>query len=184
MSASPRRPRKSLGARAQRGRRQDLADDVEHRVIIQRVTNLLELLQQALKHAAFNRIGRDEIEDETIEKLAVTMDAAHALFQPIGIPRDIVVKKDMAALEVDALAGGFCRNENLNRSVLELLLGIEPAVRLFPRAGLHAAVNETDPKAPVFKDLNEVIKRVFELSEDKESLIRVVKKSLLVEKIF
>ena len=134
------------------GSRQNLADDIEHRVIIESVTNLLELFQQALQHAAFNRIGRDEIEDQTIEKLAVPVDAAHALLQPIGIPRDVVVKEDVAALEIDPLAGRFRGNENLNTAVFELLLGIEPAVRLFPRAGFHAAVNEADTKTPVFED--------------------------------
>ena len=60
--------------------RENLADNVEHRVIVKRVANLLKLFQQALKNAAFDRIGRNEIEDQAVEELAVTVDAAHALF--------------------------------------------------------------------------------------------------------
>src|SRR3990172_9991601 len=130
--------------------REDLTDDVEYRVVIESVPNLLELFQQALQHAAFDRIGRDEIEDQTIEKLAVAMDTPHALLQPIGIPRDIIVKEDMAALEVDTFPGRFGGDEHLNRPVFELLLGVEPAVRFFARAGFHPAVNDADAKAPIF----------------------------------
>ena len=46
----------------------DHYDDVENRVIVESVPNLLELLQQALKHAAFNRIRRNKIKDQAIEK--------------------------------------------------------------------------------------------------------------------
>ena len=45
---------------------QNLADDIEDRVVIERVANLLELFQQALQDAAFDRVGRDEIEDQAI----------------------------------------------------------------------------------------------------------------------
>ena len=53
-----------------------------------------------------------------------------------------------------------------NRSVFELLLGVEPAVRFFAGSGFHAAVNEADPKAPVLKNPDEIIERVFKLSEN------------------
>src|SRR5262249_19639006 len=123
-------------------------------VIIEGVPNLLKLFQQALQNTAFDRIRRDEIEDQAIEKLAVAVDTTHALFQPIGVPRDIIVKEDVAALQVDAFAGGFRGNKNLNPPIFELLLRIEPAVWFLPRARFHATMNEADTKAPVFQDLH------------------------------
>ena len=64
-------------------RGQDFAYDVEHRVVIEGVTNLLEFFHQLLEHAAFNGVLREEIEDQAVLGLAVAMDAAHALLQPV-----------------------------------------------------------------------------------------------------
>ena len=38
--------------------------------------------------------------------LTYAMDAAEALFEPIGVPGQVVVDHQMCALEVDAFAGG------------------------------------------------------------------------------
>ena len=61
--------------------------------------------------------------------LAVAVDAAHALLQPVRIPGDVVVEEDMAALEVDTFSGSLGRDENLDFAFPELLLGVEPGAR-------------------------------------------------------
>ena len=40
------------------GRRQHLADDVEYRIVVERVTDLLELVEQALEDMAFDGVRR------------------------------------------------------------------------------------------------------------------------------
>ena len=45
---------------------QDLADDVEDGVVVQGVADLLQLLQQPLQDAAFDGVGRDEVEDQAV----------------------------------------------------------------------------------------------------------------------
>ena len=105
---------------------QHLPDHVEHRVIVERVADLLQLVQQPLQHPSLDRVGRHEVEDQTVQPLPVAMDAAHSLFQAIRIPRDVVVEQDVAALQVDALTGRFGSHQHLDRAVAELLLGVEP----------------------------------------------------------
>ena len=90
----------------------------------------------------------------------------------------------LQTLKVDALAGGFGRDEDLDRALAELLLGVEARAGLVARARLHAAVDAADAEAPVFEDLNEIIQRVLELGEEKEPLVRVVEEALLLEQIF
>ena len=45
----------------------------------------------------------NEIEDEAVMALAVAVDAAHALFEPVRVPGDVVVEQDVAALKVGCL---------------------------------------------------------------------------------
>lgn len=40
------------------------------------------------------------------------MDAAEALFDLVGIPRQVVIDHQMPALEVDAFAGGIVRDQH------------------------------------------------------------------------
>src|SRR5581483_1455545 len=52
------------------------------------------------------------------------MDPSEALFDPIGIPRQVVVDHQMGALKVDAFAGRVCRDEDLHLwVVLKRFLG-------------------------------------------------------------
>src|SRR5439155_7891372 len=125
-------------------RREDFADDVEHGVIVQGIADELEFLQEFVKNAAFDSILRKEIEDEAILRLAVAMYAAHALFESVRVPRNIVVEQDMTALEVDAFARGFGRREDLRFQIPEVSLGPKARALFVPASGLHAAVNLAD----------------------------------------
>ena len=78
------------------GRRQDFAHDVEHRVVVQGVADFLELLQQPLEDSALDGVRGHEVEDQAVLALAVTVDAAHPLFEPVGVPGDVVVEQDVA----------------------------------------------------------------------------------------
>ncbi len=55
------------------------------------------------------------------------MDAAHPLFEPVRVPRNVVIEHDVAALKIDAFASRFGRHQHLDRAFAKLLLGIEPA---------------------------------------------------------
>ena len=44
---------------------QDLADDVEYRVVVQGIADFLEFLQEPLEDSTLNRIGGDEVEDQS-----------------------------------------------------------------------------------------------------------------------
>ena len=80
------------------GSGEDLADDVEHGGVVQGVANLVQLVEEPLEDATLDRVGGDEVEDEAIVMLAIAVDAAHPLLQPVGIPGDVVVEQDVAAL--------------------------------------------------------------------------------------
>ena len=111
---------------------QDLAHHVEDGVVIEGVADLLELGEQALEHPPFDGVGCDEVEDEAVAPLSVAMDAAHALLKAVRVPRDVIVEEDVAALQVDALAGRLGGHQDLDLAFAELLLGVEPASRFVP----------------------------------------------------
>jgi hypothetical protein len=92
--------------------------------------------------------------------LAVAVDAPHALLQPVGIPGNVVVEEDVAGLKVDALAGGLGGHENLDFSLLELLLDIEAGARIVAGPGLHTPVDEADAEAPRGQLLDEIVQSV------------------------
>ena len=94
------------------GRRQNLADHVEDRVVVERVANLLELLVQPLKDPALDRVCGHEVEDQAVLALAVAVDAAHPLLETVRVPGDVVVEEDVADLEVDAFAEAVSSDEN------------------------------------------------------------------------
>ena len=66
---------------------------------------------------ALPRVSRDEVENQTVLTLTISVN-------PPQIPRDVVIEQDVADLEVDALARGFSRNQDLNGLLPELLLGM------------------------------------------------------------
>ena len=160
---------------------QNFAHDVEDRIVVQRVADLLELFKQPLENAALNRVGRDEVEDQAVLALAVAVDAAHPLLQPVRVPRDVVVEQDVADLKVDAFAGGLGGDQNLDRAFAELLLGVQARARLVARARLHAAVDAADAEAPGLQSVDEIVQRVLELGEEKQALIGMVEEALASE---
>ena len=52
-------------------------------------------------------------------ELSVAVDAAHALLQPVGIPGDVVVEEDVAALEIDTFTRRFGGDEHLDVALPE-----------------------------------------------------------------
>ena len=62
-----------------------------------------------------------------------------------------------------------------------LAAGIVRMARLIARARLHAAVDGTDAEAPGRQSVDEVVQRVFELSKEKQALVRVIEEALLLE---
>ena len=162
------------------GRRQDFPHHVEHRVVIQGVADLLKLVQEAPEHSSLNGVGRHEIEDQAIMPLAVAMDAAHALFEPVRIPGNVVVEENVTTLKVDAFARGLGGHQNLNGAFAELLFGVEPGPRFFARPGLHAAVNAADAEPPRLQSLHQIVEGVFELGEEQQSLVRTVEEPLVL----
>ena len=85
---------------------------------------------------------RGEVVDEHLGRaLSVAVDAAVALLEAVGIPRDLVVDQPVAVvLEVDALARRVCREQDPDRG----LVGVGLERGFDPRAlvGVHAAVEE------------------------------------------
>ena len=166
------------------GRRQNLADNVEDRVVVQRVADLLELSMQPRKYAAFDGVGGHKVEDQAVFALPVAVDAPHPLLEAIRIPGDVVVEEDVAGLEVDPLARGLGGDQNLNLAFAELLLGVEASARLVTRARLHAAVNAANAETPGLETGHKVVQRVLELREEEQALVRVIEESLLLEQSF
>ena len=132
----------------------------------------------------FDGVGGDEVEDQAVLLLAVAVNAPHALLETVGVPGDVIVEEDVADLQVDPLAGGLGRREDLDRALAELLLGVEPRARLVPRTRLHAAVNARDLEAPRFELLDEVVEGVPELGEEDQPLIRPVEEPLAAQEVF
>ena len=166
------------------GRGEDFADDVEDGIVIQRVADLLEFIQESLKDTAFDRIRRHEVENQAVFLLAVPVDTAHALFQPIGVPGDVVIEKNMTDLEVDAFARGLRSDEDLASSVPELLFRVEPGARFIAGACPHSAVNNANFEAPGFELGDKIVQGILELREYEEPLVGIIKEALLLENRF
>ena len=160
---------------------QDFAHDVEDRIVLQRVADFLQLLEQALQNPALDRVRRDEVEDQAVLALAVAVDAPHPLLQAVRVPRDVVVEEDVADLKVDAFAGGLGGDQDLDRAFAELLLGVKARARLVARARFHAAVDAADPEAPGLQAAHEIVQRVLELGEEKQPLVWVIEEALVLK---
>ena len=164
-------------------RRQDFANNVEHRVVIQRIANLLQLLMEALQHTALDGVGRHEIEDEAVLALSIAVDSPHPLLEPVRIPGNVVVEQDVAHLEVDALARRFSGDENLDLTFSKLLLSVKARAGLITGTRLHPTVNAADAEAPGRQPLHEVVQSVFKLREEEQALIRVIEEAFLVKQL-
>ena len=113
------------------------------------IPNLLQLFEEPLEDVTFDGVRRDEVEDEAVLRLEVTMDSSHPLLQPIRVPRDVVIEQDVAALEVDAFTCRLGRDENLSRALAELLFGVEPRSGVVTGTDVHPAVNRADRESPL-----------------------------------
>ena len=120
---------------------------------------------------ALARVGGDQVEDVDVAGLPDPVDAAHALLEPVRVPRDVVVDHQVAELEVDALAGRLGRHHDLG-PLPELLLCGDAL------AQLHPAVDQGDVEVGA-ELLDEVVERVLVLGEDEELLARVVAQAFL-----
>jgi hypothetical protein len=76
------------------------------------------------------------------------MYAAHALFEAIGIPWNIIVEKDIADLEIYPFACRLSSSENLDPTLPKFLLRIKACPRFVTRTRPHSAMNAPDFKAP------------------------------------
>ena len=107
---------------AQRRLGERLAEDVEDLAAVG-LALLLELLQQPGEDLAFAGVGGDEVPEPADLLLADAVDAAEALLDAVGVPRQVVVDHQVRGLQVQALAGGVGGEQDLAVAVLGELLG-------------------------------------------------------------
>jgi len=91
------------------------------------------------------------------------MDATHTLLKAIWVPRNVVVKEDMAALQVDAFARGLSGNQHLDFPIAKLLLGKNPSTGSIAVPNVHSTVDGADAEAPLAQHLDEVVKCVLDV---------------------
>ena len=117
---------------------EDLAEDVED-AALERLALDLELFEQPMIDVALAGLLGDEIPEVADLGLADAVDAPEALFEPVGIPRQVVVDHQVGVLEVHAFAGGVGGDEHAD-------LGIGAEERLKPAAlvAVRAAVDGDD----------------------------------------
>ena len=160
--------------------REDLAHYVEDGVVVEGVADFLQLLKEPVEHPSLDRVRRYEVEDETVFALSVPVDPTHPLFEAVGVPGDVVVEEDVAALKVDAFACGFGRNQHLDVSFSELLLRVEACPGFVPRSRFHAAMDAPDGEAPIPETLHQIVEGVLELREEKQALLGTLEKPLIL----
>jgi hypothetical protein len=85
----------------------------------------------------------DEVPQVARALLADAVDAAEALLDPVGVPRQVVVDHQVGDLEVDALAGGVGGDEHLHGRV-----DPEPVLDVAAVVALDAAVDRDDRFGP------------------------------------
>jgi hypothetical protein len=105
------------------------------------------------------------------------------VFKALGIPGDVVIEQNVAALEIDTRSRRLGCHEDLDRPLAELLFGVQSGAGIVPRPDSHAAVNRTDSESPLNQVGDEVVERVLELGEEKKSLVGVVEEALLLHQV-
>jgi hypothetical protein len=151
---------------------EDILDHVEDLVVAERLAHAVELLQEAHEHLALAGVRRDEVEYLDFVLLAVAVDSPHSLFQPVRVPRQIPVDHHPAELEVDALTGGICPDQELG-VLPEPLFGGDAVLEL------HAPVDDADGTAPLAKLSGQVLQGVPVLGKDEDLLVTVGHRLLL-----
>jgi hypothetical protein len=146
----------------------DLAQHVED-LAAECLAGFFELFEQAPVDVALARLVGDEVPQVADLRLTDAVDAAEALFEPIGIPGQVVVHHQVGALEVDALARCVRCDQHVDlRIVLESLLGL---LALLPA---HLAMDDDNGSRAAQDRLYarcEVVQGVSMLGEDDELLV-------------
>jgi hypothetical protein len=131
----------------------------------QRLALLLQLLQQPQVDVALARLAGHQVPQVAHLRLADAVNAAEALLQAIGVPRQVVVDHQVgAALQVDALAGGVVGDEDAHLWVI-----VEGGDVGLAHVARHAAVDDHHRLVPadLLADLaGQVLERVARLGED------------------
>ena len=84
----------------------------------------LQLRQQSLVDVTLAGVASQQVPEVTDLLLADAVDATEPLLQSVRVPRQVVVDHQVGPLQVDALAGGIGRDQDLDLGlVLESLLG-------------------------------------------------------------
>ena len=124
----------------------------------------LELLEQALVDIALAGFLGDEVPEVADLGLADAVDAAEALFQPVRVPRQVVVDHQVGVLEVDAFASGIRGDEDPHVGVgAEQLLDLAALVAVTPAVDGDDGVGVAEQPADL---LLQVVQRVAVLGED------------------
>src|ERR1035441_10377344 len=95
----------------------DFAEDVED-LTAESFALLAEFLKEPIIDGALAGLSRDQVPEVADLGLTNAMDTAEALFDAIGVPRQVVIDHQMGPLEIDALAGCVGGDENLHILVL------------------------------------------------------------------
>ena len=83
----------------------------------------LQLVEKSLEDVSFSGFLGDHVPQMADLGLANPVDTAKALFQPVGVPGQVVVDHQVGVLQVDAFASGIGGNQHQNiRIVAELFL--------------------------------------------------------------
>ncbi len=89
-------------------RAEDVVTSAEHAV------KEPELFREQLKDALIGRVALvDEVDDDDIVLLSVSVATADALLDALRVPRQVIVDDQRAELQVDALGGGLGRHQDL-----------------------------------------------------------------------
>ena len=107
----------------------------------------VDALEELFEDPALARVGCDEIEDEAVLLLAVTVDTAHALLKANRVPGNVVIDHQPAELKVDAFSRGLRGDEHLAR-LAEFALRVDSGAGRVAVPDLHAAMNLGDGQAP------------------------------------
>ncbi len=129
--------------------------------------DLFQLAEEAVEDDPLDGICRDKIEDVDIRTLSDAVDAPHALFEPVGVPGNVVVDHQVTELEVDALACCLGGDADLRRFVKALS-------RFAPEHGVHAAMNLAGCVAPFLQVAAQVCQCVTMFGKDQEFAAPIV----------
>src|SRR5260370_4540771 len=140
--------------------RQQLTNHVEN-TVAQLSPDLFQLAEETVENGSLDGIRRDKIEDIDIRTLPDTRNAPHTLFQPVGVPGNVVVNHQVTELEVDAFTCRLGGDTNLRRLVKALS-------RFAPEHSVHPAMDLTGCVAPFLQVTAQVFQRVTMFGKDQQ----------------